>query len=129
MVRAGGIRPWLCGNGLDGEPPKNPRTPAERRIAPRYSGSQVTSCQIIALPSKVPVQVKLRDISSGGLGLLARESLAKGTFLAVDLLGTKDFHLRLRAQVVHATPQSNGLWVLGCVLERELGREELEAML
>ena len=107
----------------------DPAAGVERRILPRYLGSRVISCQVIALPGKVPVQVKLRDISSAGIGLLSREPLALGSFLIVELQGAKKFSLRLRAHVVHATPQPDGFWVLGCLLERALRHEELEAML
>lgn len=104
-------------------------SPAERRAATRYPGSRITSSRIIALPSNIPIRAKLRDISSSGLGLLVFGPLTKGTFLVVDLQGAGKFFLRIRAHVVHATPHSEGIWVLGCVLERELRQEELEALL
>jgi hypothetical protein len=103
-------------------------TPTERRSAPRYA-TQVTACQIITLPSNVPIPVVLRDISLAGLGLASSQPLAKGTFLAVELRGTRSSVFRVRAQVVHATLQADGQWIVGCLLDRPLRSEELEAML
>ncbi|MBY0522981.1 MAG: PilZ domain-containing protein [Gemmataceae bacterium] len=119
---------WLRGAGTVRSPFGLPFS-GERRAATRFPSSRITSCRVITLPVNYTIQVAIRDISVGGLGLISSRPLQKGTFLAITLEGANDRSRRLRAHVVHCTEQVRGEWNVGCMLSGELSHEELEAFL
>jgi hypothetical protein len=100
---------------------------ADRRNNERKPSSRVLACQVITLSGHRPIQVAIRDVSAGGLGLRTKQPVPKGTFLLVQLQSARREARNFRAQVVHCTPEGNGYWTLGCVLGQELTAEELEA--
>ena len=70
------------------------------------------------------------DVSLGGVGLLLGRPLQPGTPVVVCITGAEDGKIHeLPAEVVHATREVGGEWVVGCRLTQELSREELEALL
>ena len=100
---------------------------AERRQAPRYPASRVSSCNIIRLPETEPMPAILKDISVGGIGLICPGDVEKGTFLAVTLINSKSDSKTLRALVVHSSMITRESWMVGCVLSQKLTPEELDA--
>ncbi|MBY0524868.1 MAG: PilZ domain-containing protein [Gemmataceae bacterium] len=83
---------------------------------------------MLTLPANVSIAVPLRDISSHGIGLISDEALQPGAFLRVHLDGSAGFSRTLRAQVIHATPQRDDTWILGCVLVDKLRPHEMELL-
>jgi hypothetical protein len=74
--------------------------------------------------------MKVRDISSLGIGLTCSQFFERGTILRLE---GKDFPLArlgpLYASVIHANRRQGGEWHLGCVLERPLSEQELQPMI
>lgn len=103
---------------------------AERRRSVRHPCSFRTSCQPISLLEAHTVPVFVRDISTGGIGLVSRAPVPPGTFFAIELQNnTGGESLRLRARIIHATRQDERSWLLGCLFTRELSADELAALL
>lgn len=74
--------------------------------------------------------VHVRDISTGGIGLVSRAPVPPGTFFAIELQNTNGgASVRLRARIIHATKQDDRSWVLGCLFTRELSPDELTTLL
>jgi hypothetical protein len=101
----------------------------ERRGAPRLVAARVASCLVISLPEDVPLNVQIRNLSACGIGFTSEFALENGTFLAITLQADDGFDLSVRAQVVHATEQKDGSWLLGCALSRHLTGKELETFM
>jgi hypothetical protein len=109
------------------EPDTRDTTGPARRATVRLPHGRMTFGEVIALPANLPLLVKIKDISLGGLGLLCNQPVPQGTFLAVKLEGA-NYSRVLRARVIHATAQGNS-WLLGCRLIDRLSSEELAALL
>lgn len=110
-------------------PTRAAQSKLERRAAPRLPAARVTSCLVISLPNHVPLQVRIRDLSVSGIGLINDSALENGTFLVITLRAGRKFERIVRAQVVHATEQKDGSWLHGCALTRSLTSEELDAFI
>jgi hypothetical protein len=82
---------------------------------------------VISLPSRVPLQVQIRDLSASGIGLINECAVEEGTFLMITLRAQR-LELVVRARIVHATEQKDGSWLLGCALSRSLTSKELEEL-
>jgi hypothetical protein len=114
------------------QPVRTPTEPsgAERRRAVRHPCSFRTSCQPISLMEAIGVPVHVRDISTGGIGLVSRSPVTPGTFFAIELQNTNGGpSLRLRARIIHSTRQDERSWLLGCIFTRELSQDELSTLL
>jgi hypothetical protein len=69
-------------------------------------------------------------LSAKGAGLVSDAAARPGEVLVLHLRNpAADFSGGCRARVVHATRRSDGRWLVGCVLERDLGPAELSALL
>jgi hypothetical protein len=101
---------------------------SERRARSRIPDGRILRCEIIGLPARTPMQAALRDITEEGVGLLSKAALDVGTFLIVNIEERGGIARRLRARVVHATPQDNDC-LLGCALLDRLAAAELSALL
>jgi|SRR5438445_3980733 len=102
-----------------------PRT--ERRGWIRYLCDVVTSCQRVNAPDDSSVLAKIRNISQGGVNLIVSQPFEAGAILSVELpAGQGEPACTILGCVVHAQPQSNGEWVLGCSFVRELTDHDLE---
>lgn len=108
-------------------PSHPPSLERERRAAPRLCAVHVKSCLVIALHNHVPLKVRVRDLSASGIGLINEFPLKNGTFLVIALRASQGFEMVVRAQIVHATEQGDGSWLLGCSLSRPLAMTDLDA--
>ena len=106
-----------------------PTLPPERRVVIRELCGPDTTCRLRAAASGGTLWARGQDASPDGLGLLLARPLAPGSFLAVELRapGVR-YPLVLEARVAHTAPQSDGSWLLGCVLLRRLPEEFLPAL-
>jgi hypothetical protein len=102
--------------------------PIQRRASERQASGRTTFCEVIMLPASVPALVIIRDFSTGGIGLLCRQAVAVGTFIALKIDGANGAEHLLRARVVHATVLGNQ-WLIGCVLTAPLRPEDVAALL
>ena len=103
----------------------------DRRNAIRYPCNNVkTTIQPIALAETIAIPVRVRDISTGGLGLLCQLPIPPGMFFVINLQNTVGGQARtLRARVVRSTRLDSKTWVLGCSFVNALTREQVQALL
>jgi hypothetical protein len=69
------------------------------------------------------------DISRGGVGVLLSRPLEPGLSVVIRMgatAGARDYELP--AQVVHATKEIGGDWVVGCRLDTPLTQDDLDAL-
>jgi hypothetical protein len=100
---------------------------AERRTAVRYPSDLQTTCQPIMARDGSGWSAQVRNISTGGLGLVLARRFERGTLLVMDLDSTTQTASRtLIARVVHSTPLDDGNWLLGCAFANELEDEDLQ---
>ncbi len=105
-------------------PIEAPRPPSRKSLA-----ALEASCHPIASARDDPWPAQVRDLSSGGIGLLIKRRFEPGTLLAVELQSlSQDFSRTLVARVIHAKSQGGGDWVIGCILASKLDDDELEAL-
>jgi hypothetical protein len=70
------------------------------------------------------------NISCAGLAVIGDAALLPGTKLLIQIQGpTRQLSPTLRAQVAHATIQTDGSWILGCSLATPLSTDLLKALL
>jgi hypothetical protein len=67
----------------------------------------------------------VRDVSPAGIRLTMIQRVEPGAVLIVELSAEANEVLRLPVRAVHATPEANGHWLIGCELGRELSPQEL----
>jgi hypothetical protein len=56
-------------------------------------------------------------------------SFEPGSVLIIELPAKPQETRPLTARVVHATPEANGRWIIGCAFTRPVSQEELRAFL
>ena len=88
-------------------------------VTPRVRDDQGTSCQ-----------VRLQNLSAGGLSFLADRRIEPHTLLSVELPSKDEFgKRRLTMRVRSADSLSPGAWKIGCEFGRPLTSLELLALL
>jgi PilZ domain len=71
----------------------------------------------------------VRDISPGGMALILRQRLERGTVLIVELESKAGRPRRALVHVIHSTQDPDGRWVTGCGFPSPLTEEELRDFL
>ena len=102
-------------------------TPANRRAWIRYPCGQKGVCRSVANSQHGGLwPAKVRDISSSGVSLLMSRRFEVGTMLVIDLHTTSgDESVLLLGRVARVTERMRGDWIMGCVLSKQLGNNEL----
>jgi hypothetical protein len=110
----------------------NGRLPAdtpERRTASRF----VTACEASSSPvtaRETKVSMRVRDVSTGGIGLVSPRRFERGTMLFIEILGSREENLALLVgRVAHVSAHAPGGWLIGCELGRPLTWAEVKAIL
>jgi hypothetical protein len=104
--------------------------PSNRRATIRYHCAPATAGRIASPPKQEMQRAWVLDLSLGGVGLLLSRPLEPGQSAVLRLRGTADGQVyELTARVAHATQEPGGDWVIGCHLDRELSRDELDDLL
>ncbi|MFN4259483.1 MAG: PilZ domain-containing protein [Gemmataceae bacterium] len=68
----------------------------------------------------------VRDISANGIGLILQRPFAPGEQIAVALYNpAQDLSRTVGATVVHAAPQEDGNWLIGCTFVEQLTEGEV----
>jgi hypothetical protein len=106
-----------------------PRKPAvrNRRVWVRYPCPLDTPGQLFNTESSQVLQGTVRNLSSGGIGLLMSEPVSVGTVLKIEV----DCHAGPRMLVVrvtHVTEQPDG-WLFGCELDVPLSGDQMRDLL
>ncbi|HZT81992.1 MAG TPA: PilZ domain-containing protein [Gemmataceae bacterium] len=103
---------------------------AERRATVRYETDLLGACRPLTARLDKPAEATVRDLSAGGIGLLATRRFEPAALVAVEVFPHGDASPALLvARVVHATPWDDGRWLLGCQFVRPLGDDELRDLL
>jgi hypothetical protein len=106
----------------------NQRDNDDRRVWVRYPADLETSFQTATVPPGTRLCARVRNISLGGINLLADRAFEPGDMLTVELPGaTDETTCNVLACVVHCDTEQPGEWSLGCTFARELNDEDLEA--
>jgi hypothetical protein len=103
----------------------------ECRVYERFPSEIATQCQPLAARSDNDINwpATLRNISAGGIGLVLQRRFEPRTGLAVELPDLDGSRVTVFVRVIHATPQANGGWLLGCSFVTPLTDERLSAIL
>jgi c-di-GMP-binding flagellar brake protein YcgR len=105
----------------------------ERRIWVRFPCDVETRCEPANGPAAVAAEeerlsARIRDVSLGGIALVANRSYQPGTLLSVELpVAEGEPATTVLACVVHVQSQEAGEWLLGCSFSRELTDEDMQA--
>ena len=101
-----------------------------RRQWQRFASDLKGFCGLVANGLTASLPMKLYDVSAGGIGLLVKRHIQPGSVLVLKLAKpTEDLPDSLFLRVVHATPEHNGEWFLGCAFASPLAEEEVQALL
>jgi hypothetical protein len=98
----------------------------DQRAVERFPINTFSSCDFVSpvLEDFGPLRVK--NISTDGIGLISSQALEAGLLLAVNLVNpTKDFSKTILVRVVHSTPQPGGTYLIGGIFNTALTYEEL----
>ncbi len=103
---------------------------AERRESIRYGISLDTSGRLIAALDNDPSQVRVRNISSGGISLILTHSVEPDTVLNVQLLNRPTMALcKVQVRVTYIVEHPSGDWILGGAFIEKLSEADLRALL
>jgi hypothetical protein len=100
--------------------------PDERRVWARFPADLETSLKTAGAADSTRLQVRVRNISLGGVNLLVERSFEPGTMLSIELPGaSEETHCTVLACVVHCVQDEDNQWSLGCDFSRELSEADL----
>jgi hypothetical protein len=103
--------------------------PEEKRGAERFAVAAAVDCSFASPVLEDFGKVKIKNISSTGVGLIITETLAPGMLLAIRLVNpAKNFSKTMLVRVIHVTPQASGSYLVGGTLDTPLTYEELCAL-
>lgn len=107
------------------------RTSKSRPLSPgkRPAGLEA-SCRSVTSVKDDPWPARVRDLSSGSIGLVLTRRFEPGTLLVIELENKEQsLNHTLVGRVVRATAQNSGAWMLGCTLANRIAEDDLEALL
>lgn len=112
---------------LDWLPRKGVR---ERRRTRRYPCNLDGSCYLTATQDGGAEQVRVRNISAGGISLVFEGYVEPQSVLMIKLANeAQGFSCRLKVRVVYSLQHPNGEWIIGGAFTRKLAEHELKALL
>lgn len=101
----------------------------DRRAAERFPVSVNAACNFMSPVVENFGPVKIKNVSSDGIGLIVSRKVDVGQLLAVGLSNpTQKFTKTALVRVVHVTPQAGGSFLIGGVFDVPLTYEELRAL-
>jgi hypothetical protein len=107
----------------------------ERRVAVRYpvspdGFSTENTCRPISSQPDETWTAVVRDMSTGGLGLVVNRRFEPGTLLIVDVHDVEQTTNRsLLVRVVHAVRDLDNAWFLGCSFPSAMSEAELLSLM
>jgi len=100
--------------------------PLEKRQAERFPVSGDVRCTFASPVLEDFGAVRIKNISTSGVGFLTSQVLAAGMMLVIKLENTaKNYSKTTLVRVVHVTPQSAGSYLVGANLDAPLTYDEL----
>jgi hypothetical protein len=106
--------------------------PNEPQVSDRRAGSRC-SCTLSAICEPIPAGVAghftgtVQNISENGIGLLLDREVTAGSSLWVVMRGADDILLgKMMIRIVHATRQTDGHWLHGCLFTKEATDQEMQ---
>jgi hypothetical protein len=101
---------------------------AKVRGAARYRCALATLGRLVFPETGASTEAWINNLSKKGIGLNVDQAIEVQTPVVIHLKNSsKSF--RLAGQVIHATPQTDGTWRIGCELLDELTPEILDDLL
>jgi hypothetical protein len=103
----------------------------ERRASVRYpsdpeSFSLDNSCRPITAPQREAWSATVRDLSTGGMGIVINRRFEPGTLLIVELEDAEHTSSRsLLVRVVRAAQEARDCWFHGCAFTTKMTESEL----
>jgi hypothetical protein len=114
---------------IENSPAKRPTT-EERRGAERFQPEPPSICRIVSEGQEPGLHATVRNLSATGIGLLVNHPLKAGNVLILNLQsGLQRLARPLPVKVTHASPLSEGNWLVGCQFVRRLSGPELQVLL
>ena len=104
-------------------------THIERRVSVRHLSGMEAMSRPLDVQDTISWGATVRDISAGGIGLMVCYPFRRGTYLAVDLLGTNGALRTLLTRVIHTEDLPDGTWLVGCEFVKPLTDSDLELMI
>ncbi|MBY0523266.1 MAG: PilZ domain-containing protein [Gemmataceae bacterium] len=118
------------------EEPVGPASGAERRASVRYpcdpeSFSADNTCRPLTARRKDESwTATVRDLSTGGVGIVVNRRFEPGTLLSIELQDADRLSARtLLVRVVRLTKEGKEHWLLGCAFTTKLSEAELLALM
>jgi hypothetical protein len=105
------------------------RPAADRRATARVVSVEPVVAQLVPVPRVPPLQVRVKDVSPRGIGLVSSRPVERGTLLALEsLTGLAKGGRNLVARVAHVTPH-DGEYLIGCEFDETLSEDEVRSVL
>ena len=102
----------------------------DERIYVRYTCPSKPMVRLLAKPSFITLQARVRDVSITGIGLTYHRRLKPGTVLAILLENERSELTRIAvARVSRAVAEPRGHWLMGCKFKGRLSAEEIRTLL
>jgi hypothetical protein len=99
----------------------------ERRASVRFACPNDAFYYSLARGRDICVGAEFHSISREGVGLLFSQEVEPGTILSVEFHSkAQEIPCFLLAQVIHASLQADGRWLVGCRFTRQLSDTELK---
>lgn len=103
--------------------------PNDRRAVERFPVNAQTACDFASPVLEDFGPVRIKNVSTDGIGLIVSQQLERGLLLTVGLANrSKSFAKMVLVRVMHSTPQPGGTYLVGGTFETPLTYDELCAM-
>jgi hypothetical protein len=108
---------------------------ADRRASVRYPCSEENfsadnSCRPITSSKKEAWPATVRNLSTGGLGIIANRRFEPGTLLVVDVQDAdQTINRTFLVRVVHLSQESKTSWLLGCAFPLKMSESDLLSLM
>jgi hypothetical protein len=108
---------------------KTGKAKVDRRASVRHATSRDATCNpISARAATLPVLI--RDVSTGGIGLLATRRFERGTLLVIEVADEEQTTPSpMVGRVAHVTHLDDGDWLIGCQFVGPLSDDDVKAVL
>jgi PilZ domain len=106
-----------------------PEDDLERRADIRFDCNLPAWCDPLAGDGQKTWSAEIKDISAGGMALLAERCFEPGTVLVIEPPRKADISASLLARVVRAERHDTGKWTMGCQLVYRMGDDKLRELL
>ena len=100
----------------------------EQRITVRHACALEGISRPLDVNDSLSWGATVRDLSSGGVGLLVCYPFRLGTYLTLEIQGSDGQPRGLLARVAHVRDQKDGTWHVGCEFAKHLSDQDVRRM-